>query len=131
MTAQPITHDPAGDPFEVTFIPSPAEAYARAFACVGVPMPASLTVRLPMPFSAAPDAALHHLLAQLDEREAVLGIVMDRLRRLPAAAEEPVLYGPLLEAGLESTTSIRECLLLELSWRAARASEQHQPGEGR
>jgi hypothetical protein len=42
-----------------------------------------------------------------------------------------VLYGPLLRAGLESTATVRDCLLLELSWRAARtaaAAEHPAPG---
>lgn len=32
-----------------------------------------------------------------------------------------MLYGPLLRAGLESTIAVRDCLLLELNWRATRA----------
>lgn len=131
MSAQPIPDSSSEDPFDILFVPCPAEAYARAFARVGVTMPSSLTLRMPMPLSAAPDAALLHLLAQLDEREAALRAVQNRLDRLPTGAEERVLYGPLMEAALESTISIRACLHLELSWRAARASDQDLPREPR
>ena len=107
---------------EAVFIVSPAEAYARAFARAGLPVPASLAIRLPLPLSDASDDDLHRLLAQLDDREAALTQVGDRLARLlPETAEERVLYGPLLRAGLESTTAVRDCLLLELNWRTTRA----------
>lgn len=53
---------------EVVLTVVPAEAYARAFARAGITLPDSLSVRLPLPLSAAPDAELHRLLAQLDDR---------------------------------------------------------------
>lgn len=117
-------------PSEFVFAASPAEAYARAFARAGVPVRASLTVRLPLQLSAAGDDELHRLLAQLDDREAALTLVRDRLARLPEKAEARVLYGPLLRCGLESTAAVRECLLTELNWRTDRTAAATAEGVG-